>query len=208
MSDPPPLSVGHRCRNSVLDPEYLWELRGDSLWCSSGPGELEIPLREISAVRLVFAPTRMQLKRYRCLIYSGRLCRATIQNEHYKGFASFEDRSESYRELVIALIHRLAGVNPDCKLWAGPSAASFSFQCAILFVSLGLLAFLLVWIGSSISGLVIVKLVLVACLLPTTILWILRNRPRTLARGTVPPALLPKKKRSAISPSESPSSQS
>jgi hypothetical protein len=194
--NPPPLQIDHSCRVSVLEPELIWRLRGDVLWMrAEGGGEgCPIPLSSLTGIRLVFSPTRVQTNRYRCLLYNagGRI--ATIQNEHYKGVMSFEDRTASYLELVNAVIRRTAMVNSGCKFFSGSTWLGYASSVTVLVISFALLAGVLYLMPGGISSLVVVKLLLILVYLPVAWLWIKRNKPATFPPDAIPVDLLPKPK--------------
>ncbi len=123
---PPPLVVEHRCRTSVLEKETLWRLEGDTLLkITEGLPPFPIPLASLMTVRLQYAPTRYQKGRFVCRLSDLRGQRAAFQNEHYVAFAEFEDRSETYRELVFALLLRRATLGPGCRGLGGTSYANW-----------------------------------------------------------------------------------
>jgi hypothetical protein len=108
MSPPPPLSIGHTVRVSALEPEKTWRLSGDTLWiCAEGKEDMPIPLTGIRKLRLSYDPSRFQRGLFRCHLYNADGTFVTIQNGHYKGFADFEERTETYLPFVHALISRL-----------------------------------------------------------------------------------------------------
>lgn len=193
MTEPPPIQVDHRCRVSVLEPERLWSLRGDTLWMTAeGQPEIAIPLSSVRMLRLEYAPTRFQTRRYHCHLYnSGTRC-GTIQNEHFVSLMTFEDRSETYRALVLALVRRLAAGGSGCRFVTGTTRANWFIQIGILAVSFLGLAAVLFLMGSAIGWLVGVKLLLLACLVPTAISWVRKNRPGRFSADDVPEALLPR----------------
>jgi len=175
-----------------LEREILWRLEGETLFqISEGLPPFPIPLAEVSAIRLHYSPTRFQTGRYRCELKGGRWSAVSIQNEHYRGVADFEDRSETYRALVLALLHRRAALGTGCRYLGGVSVWVWLLNAAILFGGLFLLGFVLFTLGSGSSEIVAVKLMVVVVLLPFGIRWIIQNRPSTFDPGSVPKGLLP-----------------
>ena len=193
MTAPPPLQLEHSVRVSALEPERTWKLRGDTLWiCTEGQVELPIPLSEVCELRLAFEPSRFQLNRFRCYLRNAFGPCATIQNEHFTGFASFHDRTDTYLELVRSLISRIAVINPACRFKAGTSAFNWWLQAVILSTGLMLLGAVLFFLAPAIGWLVVVKLALMAVLIPVVISWFSRNRPRTFSPDAIPTKLIPK----------------
>lgn len=193
MTTPPPLQIEHRARVSALEPERLWRLLGDTLWMTAdGEADLAIPLSGIHEVRLAYEPTRFQSNRFRCYIEGTSGRRATLQNEHFAGFASFDDRTDTYLDLVRALIPRTARANPSCAFKTGTSPLNWWMQAAFLAVCSAILALALVFLYAVIGWLVIVKLILLAFLVPMAVRWFRKNRPGTFTPDAIPSGLLPK----------------
>lgn len=192
MSVPPPLTVEHVCRISVLEKEKHWTLRGDVLWVASGEyPALPVPLASLMEMRLIYAPTRVQRNRYQCFLYNARGRCAAFQNEHYRGVMDFEDRSGSYSELVQRIASRTASVNPACRFTTGTSWWSWLLQMMFLSGVLLLLMILFITIGSAITGLIILKLIIIAFYIPTAWGWIVKNKPRVFSPENVPSEILP-----------------
>lgn len=192
MSAPPPLSIAHTVRVSALEPEKTWRLDGDTLWmCVEGQQDIPFPLAAIRRLRLSFDPSRFQRGLFRCHLYNtGGKC-AAIQNGHFKGFASFEERTETYLPFVRALISRLVSVNPRCEFIGGTSHLSWWAHFLFLAVVFAFLILALILLYSAIGPLAIVKLVVIAFFIPTTVRWFTKNWPRKFSAYSVPEKLLP-----------------
>lgn len=192
MTTPPPLLIEHRARSSALEPERTWKLTGDTLHaCNRGGPDLTIPLANIREVRLTYEPTRFQTNRYRCHLTHTSGQRTVLQNEHFAGIASFEDRTASYLELLHALIPRTAAANPSCVFKTGTSPMNWWLQAAFLTLCFALLALALVFLYTAIGWLVVVKLVILAFLIPVAVRWFRRNRPGTFTPDAIPTGMLP-----------------
>ena len=190
--NPPPFALEHRCRVSVLEKEVLWRLEGDVLVRITGElPPFRIPLATVESVRLFYAPTRFQAGRYGCHIGLRGGHSLGLQNEHFEGFATFTDRSESYRSLVLALIRRRAAIGGGCRYLCGTSWLNWIVQTGILFAGFLLLAMALMAFGPITSGMVLVKLGLIVAMVPVAVLWVLKNRPGTFEPSLVPDPLLP-----------------
>ncbi len=191
-SVPPPLAVEHGVRVSALEPARVWKIDGDTLWMiTEGQPDIAIPLAGIQEVRLAFEPSRMQTKRFRCYLYRSGIKVAAIQNEHYKGFASFEDRSESYNVFVRLLIPRIASLNPCCVFKTGTSELNWWAQAVIItFVGVFLLL-TLVFLYAAIGPLVVIKLLIIAFFIPTLVRWFKRNMQKSFSPDEIPEGLLP-----------------
>lgn len=192
MSQPPALQVQHRLRVSVLEKETTWTLRGHDLVIEpDGLQSSIIPLASLIRVSLHYDPSRAQTGRFRCLLdlQNGRTL--AIQNEHYCSFASFEDRSGSYRDLVTRICHRTAQANPACLFITGKSPFSYWAQLIGLAVLFLLLTILLFVMWTAIGLLTIIQLIFIALMLPIVIRWARRNRPGRFDPMNPPAELLP-----------------
>lgn len=190
--NPPPFTLEHRCRVSVLENEVLWRLEGDALVQITGElPPFRIPLATVESIRLFYAPTRFQTGRYGCRIGLRGGHSLGLQNEHFEGFATFTDRSATYRALVLALIRRRAALGAGCRFLCGTSWVNWIVQTGILLGSGILLAAVLLAFGPSSNAMIAVKFVLIAAMLPIAVQWVLKNRPGSFDPGAVPPGLLP-----------------
>lgn len=189
---PPLLSFQHTVRVSAIEPERIWKLNGDTLWMGTeGQPDIPIPLNNISKVRLAYEPSRFQHKRFRCYLYNYSTKVATIQNDHYKGIASFEDRSESYNDLLRILIPRIASLSPNAKFLTGTSYFIWFGNLLFIIVTFSFLILAMSLMFSAITGLIILKLVFIAFFIPTLFLWFKRNKPSKFDPSSIPISLLP-----------------
>lgn len=159
--------------------------------CTEGQADIPIHLSNISTVRLSFDPTRMQTQRYRCRLYSAHGLSATIQNESYLSFGSFDNRSKSYNALIHLLIPRIASLNPHCIFKSGTSYLSWCAQALMIVVLFFALIFVLIALYTAIGPLVIIKLIIIAFFIPTLFRWFMKNKPRTFDPSEIPKSLLP-----------------
>lgn len=190
---PPPLSVSHLVRISALEPEHLWSLDGDALRIiTENQPEVAIALSSICQVRLAYEPTRMQLGRYRCYLYSSGGKIATIQNAHYKGFASFEDRNDSYIRFLETLLPRIDSLNPHCEFVTGVSMLRWLANAAILGTIALIVLVTTLLLYTAIGWLVAVKLLIIAFFIPAAIGWFMKNKPRNFLPRKIPENLLPR----------------
>ncbi len=190
---PPPLTLQHTVRVSAFEPERTWKLHGDTLiMATSGQNEIPIPLHKISQVRLAFEPTRFQRNRFRCYLYNQSYIAATIQNESYKGIATFEDHSESYTEFLNTLIPRIASLSPNAKFITGTSYLAWIGNAIFITISFSFLLLVLFLMASAISPLIILNLLLIAFFIPTLFRWFKRNKPSSFSPHSIPVNLLPK----------------
>ncbi len=136
----------------------------------------------------------MQTSRFRCHLSNSAGKVATIQNDHYRGFASFEDRSKTYGTFLHRLIPRIASINPPCEFLSGVSYPRWIANALFFFGVFGILAVLMFIMFAAIGWLVIVKLAIVAWFFPTAIRWFMRNKPARFDPCRIPENLLPRPK--------------
>lgn len=192
MSQPPPLTVEHRCRASVVEKETRWAIQGNLLVKSvEGMPDYQIPLESLREIRLQFAPTRYQTKRYVCHLHDSRGKCAAFQSGHYVGFANFADRGDSFRKLVLTLISRRFAIGGSCRYIGGTSMINWLFQSAIFIGSLCMLAAAFYFFWSAVGWMALFKLALIAWLVPVAWNWVRRNRPRDFDPENIPEGLLP-----------------
>lgn len=193
MSAPPPLTVEHTVRVSALEPDKTWRIKGNTLWmCIEGQQDIPLPLSAILKLRLSYDPSRIERNFFRCHLYnSGGKC-ASIQNIHYKGIASFGDRTDTYLPFVRALVSRIAALNPRCEFVAGTTHLRWWANAAFTTATFGFLAFVLILLYTAIGPLVIVKLLIIAFFIPTLIRWFTKNWPKRFSPHAIPEKLLPK----------------
>ncbi len=191
-SAPPPLTAEYSVRVSALEPERIWKLMGSTLWMGiEEQPNVSIPLSNIHEVRLAYEPSRTQTNRFRCYLYRSGAKIATIQNDHYKGFMSFEDRSASYNFFIQLLIPRIAALSPHCAFKTGTSALNW---WAMLLFILAVTIFLLlttILLYTAIGSLVIIKLLIIAYFIPTLVRWFRRNRAKVFSPKEIPIDILP-----------------
>jgi len=192
LTTPPPLHIEHCVRVSALESEHLWKLHGDTLLIATGgQPDIAIQLSSVTMVRIAYEPTRMQLNRYRCYLYNASGKIATIQNEHYKGFASFEDRSPTYVPFLQALIHRIASLSPHCQFATGVSMLRWLANAVFLGLACIFLLIVIFFLHTAIGSLVIIKIIIVAFFIPAAVSWFMKNKPKTFSPENIPVALLP-----------------
>lgn len=192
MSQPPALHVLHRARNSALDRDTSWTLRENDLMIEpDGDPPSSVPLAAITRVSLLYDPTRFQPNRFRCRIQCRDGRTFTFRSEHYSGFATFEDRSASYRHLVTALCQRTSMANPGCVFASGKNRPAYWLQIAFLTLGLLVLLVILLIAWTAIGWVVILKLILLALMMPMLVRWVGRNRPGNFDPANPPDRMLP-----------------
>lgn len=122
---------------------------------------------------------------------SKRQC-AAFQNEHFSGFATFEDRSGTYLDLVHTIIHRRAALGPGCRYIGGTSLVNWLAQSTFLLGSMLLLAAAIYFFWSAVGWMILIKLVIIAWMVPLAFRWVARNMPREFDPSAIPDQLLPR----------------
>ncbi|MBP9912143.1 MAG: hypothetical protein KBF26_01925 [Opitutaceae bacterium] len=181
-------------RNHAFVPATTWVLDGALLRLEDDKGPpRSVALAEVAEVRLTFAPTRPEPKRYRCrlTLRSGGVWE--FFNRTYRGVYDFADTSAAYGEFVRALHGALAREAPACRFVAGSSLAAYWFNTGVLvMVGAVLLAAMVFFFTTGMLWVVLIKVLLILVYVPTAIGWLRRNKPRCHTAGSIPPDLLPK----------------
>ena len=184
--------LSFRCRLSALEREAVWRLTPDALErAEDGGGAQRFAYRDAIEVRLSFAPTRFDTRRYRCDVRLPSAA-ATIASTSYAGLASFEDRAGAYTPFVRALVARIAQAAPACAFLAGKRPLAYWAE-HIFLLSMLLLAALVIEAvaGVPLSAIVAIKLGIIAAYLPLAVKYGRRNWPRRFSPDSIPPEVLP-----------------
>lgn len=195
--EPTPDVITHRVRSSVLERETSWRLMPDALEREQVLKDgkdltVRYPYRDIREIRLSFAPSRVDSRRYRCDFQLTNGTLAAILSSHYAGIADFEDRGATYVPLVRGLIAHVAAANPKCKFEAGKRPGTYWGEHIFLFLMLMLLVFVLGAVGGlSLSHLVLVKLGILVTYIPLMILYTRKNWPRSFDPTAIPAEIMP-----------------
>lgn len=166
-----------------------WRVEDDALIERAPDGtERRIPWSASSRVQISFSPTRVKPWRYAFRLWPDAGERIEIDNVDFKGFANFADTSAAFTPFVHAVLIRVAAARPDARVLLG--SALPAYLAGVLFAggSLILLAvvILVLPIGGAWPPTAIIKLAIIAFMLPTFFKWVKRAKPRTLTIGEVP----------------------
>jgi hypothetical protein len=183
--------TSYRKRENVFEKgEREWRVDPHALVLRTVEGaEMAYPWRDVTTVRLRHNPSRFNLQRHAFDVAFKNGIDWSIDNGHYAGFATFEDRTATYTPFVRAALARIAAEAPNAKVYMGSSLASYLAQVALVTVAfLALVAVFLTlpvfessdpwWIG--------LKLVLIAAMLPPFIIWVRTNYPRAIKIDAIP----------------------
>jgi hypothetical protein len=172
--------------------ESTWRLDDGALTREQSGEATRFPLVGAIEVRLMFDPSRVVHDRFRCKVRFRGGREIVLINQSYAGIAEFENRSNTYVSFVRELVTQIARASPPCRFRAGKPAFQYFMSLAFVFAMLLLLAAVL-WLTAPVSWhwLVIIKLVVIAAMLPTFYLYVRKNRPRPFDPAAIPPDLLP-----------------
>lgn len=183
-------------RLNVLTPETTICLGQDGFQVfRQGDQTQTFPYAAVSSVRLSYEPSRASSDIYFCRIYlKGQTAPAiTVSSTTYRGFLEFEPQFKGYRSFVASLHAKLARFGSSVAYRAGVGPFTYWGNAIFLTVVVVFSAILLIPIAANInlSGLIWIKLALIAFLTPLAIAWFWSNRPRPYDPLAVPRELLP-----------------
>lgn len=176
-------AVEYRRRASIQEKgETLWRALPDRLEYYSADGALRgvVPYQKVRQVRLAFAPGRLQTERF-LMQLSGGSSQVTLTNMHFRSFGQFEDRSDSFFDLVRAVVNGVRATNPDAVFRAGEKPAYYFLMLAFVLAVFSLLALILIalpLVPGNFTVSVIVKLGIILISLPLLFSWGIHARPR------------------------------
>jgi len=182
--------ISYRKRENFFEAgEGVWSVEGDSLVHKRADGTVaRRQLSEVASVRLRFAPTNAKTWRYAFEIRFKAGHAWHIDNGHFAGIADFEDRSATFVPFVREVIQLVSQHAPQARAFLGSNWTSYVLQVGFLVIAFSALAavFLLLPIGPGISGLVVVKLAIIAFFLPVLFKWIRRALPQGVPINAIP----------------------
>ncbi len=162
------------------DRERTWVVDSDGLRVTlSGRRASAWAWSDLRGVRLAWAATRLKPWRREVEFDFGPADKVRFDNAHYVGIADFEDRTAAFAELVRAAIGNARQVRPEVRFELGAPGAVYWVQLVFALAALGVLAWVLIalplpfWPWTAIA-----KILIVAALIPPTLTWIRRARPR------------------------------
>lgn len=170
----------YRKRENLFEKgEREWRVEDDALVCRMPDGsERRTPWTDIKALQLRFYPTMAKPWLHQITLQS-RHGRIAIDNGHFTGFGSFEDRSAGYAPFVRAVLTQIQAKAPDARVHFGSPPVAFWMQLTFVLLSLILLAavLLLLPLPAPFPLVVIVKLGVLAYALAMLPRWIRKNVP-------------------------------
>lgn len=158
-------------RRWAVEPEGLRQVQ------EGGPGVL-MPWSAVREIRLTYAPTRAKTWRHKLTL---RVSRGSwvIDNVHFAGIGSFEDRSASFGPFVLACVEHVRDAAPGAVARLGSDPLAYWAQMGFVTVMFVLLAAVVVALPVNFTGLIWVKLGLIAVMLPVLAGFMVKSWPRT-----------------------------
>lgn len=123
----------HAFRPTIFSRERRFRLTADALEIDDGVATRTVPYAGIAGMRIYkqpgagFGPT---IRRTVLRLPGGETM--VLQSTHYIGFAKVEDRADSYRALVAALIECVMHANPSARVTVGHSWLAWTLWLAML----------------------------------------------------------------------------
>lgn len=182
--------TSYRKRENLFEAgEDVWSIEGDSLVHKRADGtEARRKLSEVKSVRLRYAPTSYKTWRHAFEIRFKAGHAWHIDNGHFAGIGDFEDRSAAFVPFVREVILLVSQHAPQARAFLGSSWTSYLLQVGFLVIAFTALAgvFLALPIGAGITGIVVVKLAIIAFFVPVVLKWVRRALPRGVPINAIP----------------------
>lgn len=133
-SPAPPITgeVVHAFRPTIFGREHRYVLADDVLVKRVGAAERRIPLADIVGVRIYATPSNMGPALRRTVLRARSGGKVFLQSNSFARFGVIDDRGESYRRIVEALLQRLQAIDPALPLVVGPSLGLWLFWVSVL----------------------------------------------------------------------------
>jgi hypothetical protein len=185
-------TIAHAFRPTIFSRERRFALGPSALEIDDGGAPRAIPYADVAALRIYrqpgggFGPA---IRRTVLSLASGAT--VVLQNTHYLGFAQIEDRTDSYRALVGALLERVLHANPLARVVVGHSRLAWSVWVALLAATLAVFAlgFVVLWRGDF-PVMALLYLGIVGAFVPVMWRVVRDSRPREADPRALPAGIL------------------
>ena len=175
--------------------EREWRVEADALVTRGGSGrEKSYRWRDIVSVRLLHDPNRTRPWRYVFELQPKHARKIVIDNAHYAGERTFEERSETYTPFVRAAVARWAVEHPKGKALIGETPTCYFFWLIGALLGLGILSYILVAVPTPLDALpyaALIKFGIILLMLPFFWRAVLKIVPRGVAPDAIPERALP-----------------
>lgn len=188
--------IAYSKRDNVFSKvEREWRVEPDALVMRDEEGrETRLLWKDVSVVRMQYAPTRIKMERYLFQIKGKRGPQFSIDNMHYAGFADFQERSATYTPFARAVLDKVKEQAPNAAVYLGASPASYIAQVAFVGIAFAAFAslFLIIPVFEVMSDVSWMKFVIVLLALPFFFRWVYTAYPRKADLNALPDYVLPK----------------
>ncbi|MEZ5959777.1 MAG: hypothetical protein R3C30_05040 [Hyphomonadaceae bacterium] len=189
--------IYRRRRSAISRSEREWRVEDDALVTRGASGrERRYRWSDIVSVRLLHDPVRTRPWRYVFELQPKHARKIVIDNAHYAGERTFEERSNSYTPFVRAAVARWAVEHPKGKALIGETPKRYFFLLIGALIALGVLAYILVAVPTPLDGLSysgLIKFGIILLMLPIFWRWVLKAVPRGVSPDQIPERALPPK---------------
>jgi len=149
-------------------------------------------LNDITQVNLRYDPTRFCRNRFRMMLQTRSGKGLTVSNVSFKGFADFEDQSDTYRKFVEYLHGSLLAAGVETRFLGGMSKMSYWLHWMLTGVAAIAVVFAaFAFFAMGLSWLILIKVGLIAFYFPTLLAFMRRGRPSSYVADAIPERLLP-----------------
>ncbi len=163
------------------DRERTWVVDGEGLQVTRSERRASAwAWRDLRGIRLAWAATRLKPWRREVEFDFGPADKARFDNGHYVGVGDFEDRTPAFAALVRAAIENARHASPTVRFELGAPGLAYWAQLLFALAALVVMALAIIalplpfWPWTAIA-----KVLIVAALIPPTLKWVRRARPRS-----------------------------
>lgn len=187
-------SLKYVTKNNILTDETTWLLNVDGISLHSSKNEViaSFSFKDIAQIHLQYAPTRYVDNRYTCklVLEDGRTF--WFSNHYFNGVLNFVEHSKEYSAFVRQLALNSAANNSNCKFIIGSGRIGYFLNVVVLiFTAIMLIVAFQLIMALGLTWMIVIKLAVIATLMPRAIRWIKRNKYQTFLPQQIPNELLP-----------------
>ncbi len=149
-------------------------------------------LNDIKQVNLRYDPTRFCRNRFKMLLQNSSGKGLTVSNISFKGFADFDDQSDTFRRFVGALHEALLAEGAETRFLGGMSKLSYVLHWVLTgFAAIAAILAGLAFFALGLSWLILIKVGLIAFYFPTLLAFMRRGKRSSYEADAIPDRLLP-----------------
>lgn len=184
------LPITYSFRASAIEKERTLTLEDSSLVIQQGERTESVAYRDIKSIRLFYDPDRFNLNKYICEITDKKGGTTQVKSVHFKSVGNFEDRSEAYKDFLLALHEKLIPLDQVAFL-AGNKPGCFAGNIVIMVVSITGVGMALWYMGSAVGAHILLRLVIFMVLLFWGLRYMRKNRPKNYDPRNIPEQIIP-----------------